>query len=262
MRLSLVIPVFNEEAHLNALHERLRQVPFRCPVEFIFIDDCSRDNSWSVIQEICAKDATASSFRQPINQGKGAAIHKGIELATGEIFAIQDADLELNPDDLVRLLEPILKGEADVVYGSRFKFFEREVHRTFHYLVNRFLTGLSNMVSGIYLTDMETCYKVIKTEIVKNLTLESKRFGFEPEITARLAKLTIRIQELPIYYAPRQYHEGKKISWLDGCAAIWHILKFNAKPLAASDKQRLHPKYLGASQGCWRRSRAHVNPSP
>jgi glycosyltransferase involved in cell wall biosynthesis len=165
--------------------------------------------------------------RQLKNQGKGAALRRGFELATGDIIGVQDADFEYSLDDIPAILDPLLKGRADIVFGSRFKKNTMQVHRTFHYLVNRILTILSNIFSGLYLTDMETCYKFFRAEILKNINLESNRFGFEPEITAKVARLKIRIMEVPISYFPRSYLEGKKITWKDGVAALRHILYFN-----------------------------------
>jgi glycosyltransferase involved in cell wall biosynthesis len=170
--------------------------------------------------------------------GKGAALHKCIEIASGDICVVQDADFEYDPMELISLVEPIIQNQADVVYGSRFKKNNFQVHRTYHYLINRLLTLISNSLSGLYLTDMETCYKCIRSEILKNINLSSPRFGFEPEITAHLARLKIRVFELPIRYFPRNYLEGKKITWKDGVAAFRHILNFN---VVVSDQKRFKP---------------------
>jgi glycosyltransferase involved in cell wall biosynthesis len=159
--------------------------------------------------------------------GKGAALRLGIENANGEVIGVQDADFEYDIEDIPKILQFFLLGKADVVYGSRFKKSCPQVHRTYHYLINRFLTILSNIVSGLYLTDMETCYKFFRQDIIKNITIECDRFGFEPEITAKIATLRCRVMEVPISYFPRNYLEGKKITWKDGLAAIWHIINFN-----------------------------------
>ena len=237
MKLSIVIPVYNEEKHIRSVYERLRSVEFPCEVEFVLVDDGSSDGSWQVMESLAANFDRTVVFRKPKNCGKGSALHQGFELATGEIIAIQDSDFEYDPRDLPGLLAPILSDEADVVYGSRYHKSNRCVYRTFHYAANRLLTLTSNLFSGIYLSDMETCYKVFRAEILKGLILESKRFGFEPEVTARIAKLKIRIQEHPVRYFPRGYAEGKKIGWKDGVSAIWCIIRYNLQPL------KLHPKH-------------------
>jgi glycosyltransferase involved in cell wall biosynthesis len=161
------------------------------------------------------------------NLGKGKSVWAGIQMATFPFVLIQDADLEYSPEEYPRLLAPLIDGRADVVYGSRFMKGNHQVHRTFHFLINYLLTLMSNIFSGIYLSDMETCYKLFKSDIIKNIELKSNRFGFEPEITAKIARLKIRVMEVPISYYPRNYLEGKKISWKDGIAAIKHILFFN-----------------------------------
>lgn len=244
MKLSIVIPVYNEEAHLKEVFAKVKQVRFPCEVEYLLIDDCSRDQSWQVMQDIARENANVVCHHQEVNQGKGAALHKGFSLATGDIIAVQDADFEYEPSDLLALVDPILQGRADVVYGSRFHKNRFQVHRTFHYFVNRFLTVVSNLASGIYLSDMETCYKVFRAEILKGLDLECKRFGFEPEVTAKVAKLKLRIEEHPISYYPRSYAEGKKINWKDGVAALWFILKCNYKPLSPSEQAQLPARYI------------------
>lgn len=241
-KLSLIIPVYNEEALLEKFFAELFSVEFPIDVEFIIVDDRSTDGSWQVIQKQSDK-VNVTCYRQPVNRGKGSALHKGFELATGDIIAIQDADFEYDPLDLIKLIQPIVGRRADVVYGSRFRANSKQVHRTYHYLVNRGLTFFSNICSGLYLSDMETCYKVFKAEVIKSLSLESERFGFEPEVTAKIAKLNLRVEEHPISYRPRSYAQGKKIGWQDGVAALWFIMKYNFKKLDACSLSKLPDKY-------------------
>lgn len=225
MVLSLVIPVYNEAAHLREVLLRLDAVQWPCPVEYVVIDDCSSDGSWEIIEDYCRERAIVT-MRQPVNSGKGAALRRGFELATGDIIAVQDADFEYAPEDLVELVNAILLDRADIVYGSRYRKNSPNVHRTFHYAVNRLLTLMSNLFSGLYLSDMETCYKVFRAEILKPIRLECNRFGFEPEITAKIAKLKVRVHEYPVQYFPRNYMEGKKINWKDGVKALWYLFKY------------------------------------
>ena len=250
MKLSLVIPIYNEANHLQEFFDKLFLISFPCEVEYVVIDDSSTDASWSIISAVKANHQNFNMIihSQVKNSGKGAAIHKGIELATGTIITIQDADFEYDPKDLNKLIQPVIEGRADVVYGSRFHKSNSQVHRTFHYLINRVLTLFSNILSGLYLTDMETCYKVFRAEILKSLNLESKRFGFEPEVTAAIAKLKLRIEEYPISYFPRNYIEGKKINWKDGVAAFWFILKYNVRPKNTSIKKEMPVKFLAAGR--------------
>lgn len=225
-KLSVVVPVYNEEPQLREVIHVLMRSP--CPVEreWIFVDDCSKDGSLAILQEL-SKQFGFRVIEQNPNQGKGAAVIRGIRESTGEIIMIQDADFEYDPNDVPSLVQPILEGRADVVYGSRFKKNATQVHRTYHYFVNRFLTVLSNLLSGIYLTDMETCYKIFRAEYLKPMRLRSQRFGIEVELTAYLAKTRARIHELPISYYPRTRLQGKKINWKDGVAALMHLLRFN-----------------------------------
>jgi len=226
MKLSLIVPVYNEARHLE------RVIPFlfgaRIPVEaeWIFIDDKSTDGSLEILRE-CAKRFPMKILEQAENQGKGAAVIRGIREATGDLVMIQDADFEYHPKDIPALLQPILDDEADVVYGSRFKKNATQVHRTYHYFVNRFLTLLSNLFSGLYLTDMETCYKVFRADLIQNMNLTARRFGIEVELTAYLGKAKARIHELPISYYPRTRLQGKKINWKDGVAALRHLVWYN-----------------------------------
>lgn len=227
-QVSLLIPIYNEATHLKEFLERVDVLDLGVSKELVFVDDASQDRSLEILRGH-AFHSTVQILEQSSNQGKGAALHRAIDAARGEIVLVQDADFEYDMQDLPTLLEPILKGKADVVYGSRFRKNGLQVHRTFHYLINRILTMLSNIFSGLYLSDMETCYKVFRADILQNINFESKRFGFEPEVTAKIARLKLRILEMPISYFPRNYLEGKKIGWKDGFAAIWHILKFNCR---------------------------------
>lgn len=228
--LSLVIPIYNEARHLaqflKGIDQQAQQVQNTLiNTELVFIDDCSTDSSLEILQSYNFI-SKVKIIQQPRNQGKGAALRRGIELADGDIIGIQDADFEYDYSEIPKIIAPILNDRADVSYGSRFKAGE-QVHRTFHYGVNRFLTMLSNLFSGLYLSDMETCYKFFKADIIKNINLESNRFGFEPEITAKIARLKIRVVELSISYFPRNYMEGKKIKWHDGVSALGQILYYN-----------------------------------
>jgi glycosyltransferase involved in cell wall biosynthesis len=223
--LTVIVPVFNEARHLPEVLERLFSSP--CPIdrEWIFVDDASTDDSAAILDELAAPRAKV--IRRPGNGGKGSAIQDGIHAATGDFILIQDADLEYDPRDVPRLLGPLLADEADVVYGSRFRRERPQVHRTMHFLVNRTLTALSNLLSGIYLSDMETCYKVFPSDLLKAMNLRSKRFGFEVESTAYISKVRVRIHELPISYFPRTRLSGKKITWRDGVAALGHLVVYN-----------------------------------
>ncbi len=226
MKLSLIVPVYNEAHHLEKVIPFLYSIKLPLESEWIFIDDKSTDRSLEILKKL----STQYQFKviaQESNQGKGAAVIRGIQAASGELIMIQDADFEYHPKDIPALIQPIIDNEADVVFGSRFKKNSTQVHRTYHYFVNRFLTLLSNLFSGLYLTDMETCYKVFRAEIVQSMNLQSKRFGIEVELTAYVGKIKARVFELPIHYFPRTRLQGKKINWKDGVAALRHLLHFN-----------------------------------
>jgi glycosyltransferase involved in cell wall biosynthesis len=224
--LSVVVPVFDEEAHLEAVLARLFATP--CPIarEWIFVDDASSDGSPAILDALRDR-ADVTVIHRAVNGGKGAALRAGFAAARGDFVMVQDADMEYDPADVPRLLQPLIDDQADVVFGSRFRADRVQVHRTFHYLGNRVLTDLSNLASGIYLSDMETCYKVFRADLLKAMQLRSERFGFEVECTAYVAKTAARIYELPISYTPRTRLAGKKIGWRDGVAALWHIVRFN-----------------------------------
>ncbi len=243
MKISLVVPVYNESRHLRDVVPFLYSIKLPIEAEWIFIDDKSTDGSTEILEEL-SKKYPMKLLKQEQNQGKGAAVIRGFEEATGDLIMIQDADFEYHPEEIPGLLEPILKNQADVVYGSRFKKNATQVHRTYHYFVNRFLTLSSNLLSGIYLTDMETCYKIFRSDIIKSMNLSSKRFGIEVELTAYLAKVRVRIHELPISYFPRTRMQGKKINWKDGVAALKHLIYFNCLVSREQAFKNLPAKYL------------------
>ena len=228
MKLSVLIPVYNEATTIEHVVDRVRQIP--AATEIIAIDDASGDGSGDVLERLRAAGKVDQLVRHPVNRGKGAAIRSGIAHATGDVVVIQDADLEYDPLDLPTLLGPIKDGRADAVFGSRFQGGPHRVLYFWHAVGNSFLTLLSNMFTNLNLTDMETCYKVIRTDLLKRLPLKSNRFGFEVEITARLSQAGARIWELPISYSGRTYAEGKKITWRDGFAAIFHVIHYNLLP--------------------------------
>jgi glycosyltransferase involved in cell wall biosynthesis len=223
--LSLIIPIYNEADHLLEFLNKIDSLSLPIEKEFVIVNDCSTDNSLEILNNFKFK-TKVKIIDKKTNEGKGAALRNGIENANGNFLGIQDADFEYDIKDIERVIKPLLEDTADVVFGSRYKN-SIIAHRTFHYLGNKVLTLLSNLASGLYLSDMETCYKFFKKEIIVNVVLESNRFGFEPEITAKLSKLKLRVAEIPISYFPRNYMEGKKITWKDGIAALGHIVRFN-----------------------------------
>ena len=222
MKISIVIPVYNEEKTVQEMISKVSQIPFE--KEILVIDDGSTDKTPEVLRSLQGNSLILLRHEQ--NKGKGAALRTGFSKVTGDIILIQDADLEYNPEDYPALLQPILEGKADVVYGSRFLGGPHRVLFFWHYAGNRFLTLLSNILSNLNLSDMETGYKVFKKEVLNQIKLKSNRFGFEPEFTIKIAKKKMRVYEVPISYYGRDYSEGKKITWKDGLAAIYALFRF------------------------------------
>jgi glycosyltransferase involved in cell wall biosynthesis len=243
MKVSVVIPVYNERAFIEEVLVRVQASPIE--KEIILVDDNSTDGTRALLEDFEKAQSEGEHevlvqngkgrlslekiqfLFQPQNAGKGAALRRGFEAATGDIVLVQDADLEYDPKDYGKLLEPIFEGKADVVYGSRFLGGPQRVHYFWHYAGNKFLTLLSDIFTNLKLTDMETCYKVFRREVLQNIKIESDRFGFEPEITAKISKGNWRIYEVSISYAGRTYAEGKKITWRDGFSTLWCIIRFN-----------------------------------
>ncbi len=238
-QLSVVIPVFNEAATIEDLVAKVRQV--EVDMELVLVDDCSQDGSREKLEALAERYDNVRAFYHEVNQGKGAALRTGFAQATGDLVIVQDADLEYDPAEFPKLIQPILGDEADVVFGSRFSGGERRrVLYFWHSLGNTVLTLLSNMFTDLNLTDMETCYKVFKREVIQAVRIEENRFGFEPEVTAKIARMRLngerlRIYEIGISYSGRTYDEGKKIGWKDGVRAIWCILKYNLRTHRGSD---------------------------
>jgi len=242
-KLSIVIPVYNEKATIDEILRRVVETEFR--KEIVIVDDCSTDGTRQILEKFIQLQSAGESFAPAIdgadpiqlrdlriffqtqNQGKGAALRRGFAEVTGDIVLVQDADLEYDPRDYGKLLEPLFDGRADVVFGSRFLGGPQRVHYFWHYVANTMLTLLSDIFTNLKLTDMETCYKVFRREVLQNIKLKSNRFGFEPEITAKISKGNWRIYEVSISYAGRTYAEGKKITWRDGISTLWCIIRFN-----------------------------------
>jgi glycosyltransferase involved in cell wall biosynthesis len=241
-KLSVVIPVYNEKETIFEILRRVIDTDVR--KEILVVDDCSNDGTREILQNLASQQTNGEAqalavdggdplslkdirfFFQGQNQGKGAALRQGFAVVTGDIVLVQDADLEYDPRDYPKLLEPILDGRADVVFGSRFLGGPQRVHYFWHYVANKSLTLLSDMFTNLKLTDMETCYKVFRREVLKDIRIKSNRFGFEPEITAKVSKGSWRVYEVPISYAGRTYEEGKKITWKDGVQALWYIVRY------------------------------------
>ena len=224
--LSVLVPVYNERATIETIVEQVRGA-VQVRLEIICVDDCSSDGTRDILARLNADGRIDKLILHEVNRGKGAAIRTALAASTGDVVIVQDADLEYDPADWPVLLQPLIDGKADAVFGSRFLGGPHRVLFFWHYVANKALTTLSNMFTNVNLTDMETCYKAMRGEIARSLKLTSDRFGFEPEVTARLAQANARIFEVPISYSGRTYAEGKKIGWKDGVAAFWQIVKYN-----------------------------------
>ena len=234
--LSVIVPAYNEAATIEAALRQLQQVPLR--LEVIAVNDASTDGTGTILDGLAASGLVRRVLHHPTNRGKGAALRTGIAAATGSVIVAQDADLEYDPAELPRLLAPIKEGRADAVYGSRFQGGPHRVLFFWHSIGNRLLTLVSNMLTNVNLTDMETCYNLVRADLLQRLPLTAERFGIEVELTARLVQAHARIWELPISYSGRTYAEGKKITWRDGLAAFIHILRYNLFPPRGAWRRR------------------------
>jgi glycosyltransferase involved in cell wall biosynthesis len=261
VRISVLMPVYNESATIAEAVRRLRAVAL--DLEIICVDDASSDGSTAVLHRLLDTGNIDDLVVHERNRGKGAAVRSALTRASGDVAVIQDADLEYDPQELIRLVDPIRDGRADAVFGSRFRGDTRRVLYYWHSMGNNLLTMLSNMATNLNLTDMETCYKMVRMDLMKSLPLTAERFGIEPELTARLAQARARIYEVPITYSGRTYAEGKKIGWQDGAAALWHILRANflsekapryAGPRVHSPVERISPTPAPDSSVLSRRS--------
>jgi glycosyltransferase involved in cell wall biosynthesis len=252
VRLSVLIAAYNEERTIATAVERVRAVPL--DIEIVAVNDGSSDRTGAAIDRLRAEGKIDIALHHAKNRGKGAALRTAIQAASGDVMVVQDADLEYDPQEFVRLLQPIARGQADAVFGSRFLGGDHRVLYFWHSVGNRLLTLLSNMFSNLNLTDMETGYKMVRAPLLKALVLTSDRFGFEPEMTARLAQARARVWEIGISYSGRTYAEGKKISWRDGAAAVWHIVRFNLFPpapraIATEDGPEAAPDLIAGRRG-------------
>lgn len=257
--LSVVIPVYNEQATLRNIVERVSAVPGL--LEIVIVDDCSTDRSPAIIAELSRVYPCIRSVRLERNSGKTAALERGFQMAEGEVVIVQDADLEYDPQEIPSVLAPIVEGKADVVYGSR--FLVRRATRVvyfYHYVGNKLLTLFSNCLTNLNMTDVETCYKAFRREIIRNMVITSSGFGFEIEVTAKVAKLKCRVYEVPISYYGRTYEEGKKITATDGLAALWYIFRYNllcSKSSSYTEVPRLLPLEANTSHAEVARAAAH-----
>lgn len=250
LKLSVLIPVYNERETIHTVIDRVRSVDV--DTEIILVDDYSIDGTRDILKKIAETDEDLIIRFHDVNRGKGAAIRTALAEASGDVVIIQDADMEYDPVEYPRLLAPIEQGVADVVYGSRFLGGPHRVLFFWHQLGNQLLTLMSNVLTNLNLTDMETGYKLFRTDVLKRMRLTTDRFGFEPEVTARVAQMRCRVYEMPISYWGREYSDGKKITWRDGVAAFWHILKFNLL-----DRMPISSRVTGPAD--WQGSAGHVN---